>query len=107
MKHPVKFSRGVYPSYHWLGDQDPIIDLMLDLKDKVGMSNAELERRSHVTSGTFNNWWTKRKTRRPSFSSATAVVRAMGGKILIQHGETTIKLESYLNGTGRHKKRRQ
>ncbi len=60
-------------------EQDPVIDQLRTIKDDEGMSDAEISRKSGVSTGTLGNWW-RGKTHRPQNASIEATGRAMGKK---------------------------
>jgi DNA-binding phage protein len=73
---------GVYPSYLFK-DHDPILDKIDTLIADSGQSFAKIERSSGVTVTTLGNW-RKRKTKRPQFATVNAVVRALGGELVVR-----------------------
>lgn len=64
----------VYDTYSFV-DKDPIIDFMRKPADEY--SYAELSRVSGVSATTIYNWF-EGQTRRPSYATVIAVLRAMG-----------------------------
>ena len=72
----IKHRNGVlYKAYPFRG-RDPILNKTLSLMDDTGMSNAEINRVSGVSTSTMGNW--RRKTRKPMFCTIEAVARACG-----------------------------
>lgn len=65
-----------YRSYLFV-DKDPIIDALRTAVSESHKSYTEIHAASDVSVGTMRNWF-HGKTRRPMFSSVSAVVRALG-----------------------------
>lgn len=90
---------GGYRSYHFK-DHDPIIDYVDRLYELSGVKEGNkvqfstIADASGVTEGTLRNW-RSRKTKRPQNASLQAVIRGLGGKLVIIYKGKTI------NGSGR------
>jgi hypothetical protein len=79
----------VYPSYLFI-DHDPVLDQVDTIIGDSGMKLSAVAAVSHVSPTTLQNW-SKRKTKRPQFASVAAVVRSIGGEILIQYKGKTVE----------------
>lgn len=64
-------------------DRDPVMDTMFAELNNAGITLAELGKRSNVSRTTFNNWWKKRKTRRPQFATCAETMGAIGRRFTI------------------------
>jgi|SRR5215472_3201170 len=80
---------GVYPAYLFV-DHDPVLDQIDTIIADSGMKLSGVAAISHVSPTTLHNW-SLRKTKRPQFASVAAVVRAIGGEILIRYKDKTIE----------------
>lgn len=95
-------SMGGYISYNFQ-NHDPVIDQIDRLYERVGVDVKQRGAMAHVAakSGlsitTLYNW-RKRKTKRPQWASVNAVVRGLGGRIVLTVGGKTIRPPSSING---------
>ena len=69
-------SFGLYKSYSFT-DKDPVIDKLRTLRERTGLTNAQISEKSGVAASTLYGWFDK-KTRRPQHPTVMAVVRGMG-----------------------------
>ena len=72
---------GVYPSYLFI-DHDPVLDQIDTLISDSDMTLEQVSEQSHVSLSALVNW-RKRKTKRPQFATIAAVVKSMGGDVVI------------------------
>jgi len=86
----MKLYRG-NKGYSWDGDHDPIIDRMMDMREKEGLSNSEISQLTGLTVGTIHNWLDRKKrpgskrrlVSRPMFSSVMSFIRGTGHEMQI------------------------
>lgn len=68
-----------YPTYHFRPrEQDPVIDQMQTLMEQEGHKPTKIHEMTGLSTSTLNNWFVKRKVRRPQYSSVAAFVRGHG-----------------------------
>lgn len=91
-RHPAFQYKGYksYLSYNFI-DKDPIIDEVRTIIADEGISFAQVERASGVTSATLRNWFYG-QTKRPCSATVEAVLRGMGyERQIVKAGVTHIK----------------
>lgn len=68
----------LYKSYSFV-DKDPILDAIKTAKSEAQMTNDQIKEASNVTVSTLRAW-DFGATKRPQFTTASAVIRALGKK---------------------------
>ena len=87
----MKIYRG-NEGYSWEGDHDPIIDTLIDMREREGLSNAEISRLTGLSLTTLHNWLDRKKrpgskrrlVSRPMWSSVMSFVRGTGHEVRIE-----------------------
>ena len=79
---------GVYPTYLFK-DHDPILDQISTMRGDRKLTSTQIEAISGVSKTTLNSW-EKRKTKRPQLATVAAVVKSLGGELLVVYKGTKI-----------------
>jgi len=88
-------ARGIYKSYFFI-EHDPILDQIDRLIELASIDAGRMLRMKHIAeksgvgAATLYNW-RSRKTKRPQNAAVQAVVRALGGEIVMMRNGIAIK----------------
>ncbi len=91
---------GGYAAYNFR-DHDPILDQIDRLYEKAGHDMQKrgtlqnIADETGVGAGTLRNW-RFRKTRRPQYATVAAVVRALGGQVVVVYQNKKIPVRGLL-----------
>lgn len=91
-KKATKGALRLYKSYNFV-DKDPVIDRVRSIV--AGKTYKEIAEKSGVSITTLHNWFDG-QTKRPQFATVAAVVRAMGGVIVVRRATATEAVTAHI-----------